>query len=217
MRDFIRKIVYLGIVKKSYSQDNEDLFLKEYFEKISNGFYVDIGCHHPKRFSNTYLLYKKGWKGVNIDANFFAIKLFNLFRSKDENLNTVVSNSNKPVIFYEFHDSALNGIISKHRLEKLEIMGYHVRKKSTIFPLTINDIIDKFDLKSKKIHFFKIDIEGLDFEIVRSIPFNEIDIELLMIEKAISKKDNDIKELLKINYYYVVYETTRNFIFKKQY
>ena len=74
MRDIIRKIVYLGIVKKSYSQDNEDLFLNEYFEKISNGFYVDIGCHHPKRFSNTYLLYKKGWKGVNIDANFFAIK-----------------------------------------------------------------------------------------------------------------------------------------------
>ena len=217
MRDIIRKIVYLGIVKKSYSQDNEDLFLNEYFEKISNGFYVDIGCHHPKRFSNTYLLYKKGWKGVNIDANFFAIKLFNLFRSKDENLNAVLSKSKKPVIFYEFNDSALNGIISKHRLEKLERMGYHIRKKSTIFPLTINDIIDKFDLKSKKIHFFKIDIEGLDFEIVSSIPFNEIDIELLMIEKAISKKDNDIKELLKINHYYVIYETTRNFIFKKQY
>ena len=32
----------------------ENICTKEY------GFYIDVGAHHPKRFSNTYLFYKKG-------------------------------------------------------------------------------------------------------------------------------------------------------------
>ena len=57
----------------------------DYFNKTDSGFYVDIGCHHPKRFSNTYLLYKKGWNGINIDANKLTISLFNIFRARDKN------------------------------------------------------------------------------------------------------------------------------------
>jgi len=52
--------------KKTYSMYGEDLFIKEFFKKKQIGFYVDVGCYHPIDGSNTYLLYKKGWKGVNI-------------------------------------------------------------------------------------------------------------------------------------------------------
>jgi hypothetical protein len=31
------------------------------------GFFVDVGCFHPLFYSNTWKLYKKGWRGVNID------------------------------------------------------------------------------------------------------------------------------------------------------
>ena len=53
------------INKKSYSMDGEDLEIIKHFEGISNGYYVDAGCYHPLRLSNTYLLYKKNWRGIN--------------------------------------------------------------------------------------------------------------------------------------------------------
>ena len=60
------------LIKKSfYSQNKEDIFVLNYFKKKNNGFYVDVGCHHPTRINNTYLLYKHGWRGVNIDMSKF--------------------------------------------------------------------------------------------------------------------------------------------------
>lgn len=38
------------------------------FNDSSSGIYVDIGAHHPFRFSNTYVFYKRGWRGINVDA-----------------------------------------------------------------------------------------------------------------------------------------------------
>src|SRR6186713_1276577 len=70
----------------SYSQEGEDLILKRFFSEKSGGFYVDVGAHHPKRFSNTYMFYKEGWSGINIDAMPGSMKLFNKVRSKDINL-----------------------------------------------------------------------------------------------------------------------------------
>ena len=52
----------------SFSQEGEDLLIDRMFDGQSVGFYVDVGAHHPTRFSNTYLLYLRGWRGINIDA-----------------------------------------------------------------------------------------------------------------------------------------------------
>ena len=45
----------------SYSHEGEDIVLSNLFSGKKQGFYIDVGAHHPKRFSNTYLFYKKGW------------------------------------------------------------------------------------------------------------------------------------------------------------
>lgn len=39
--------------QRSWSQEGEDLILRRIFENKNTGFYVDVGAHHPKRFSNT--------------------------------------------------------------------------------------------------------------------------------------------------------------------
>ena len=54
--------------RKTYSQHREDLFIDDYFKDKENGFYLDIGCYHPIKYSNTALLFNRGWKGINIDA-----------------------------------------------------------------------------------------------------------------------------------------------------
>ena len=215
MIDLLKKIAFLGIFKKSYSQDKEDLFLINHFKGLSKGYYVDIGCHHPKRFSNTYLLYRNGWNGLNIDANKWVIKLFKLFRYRDENLCAIISDSSKPAVFYEFNESALNGIISAQRVKKLIKLGYQVKKEKKITPISIQTLIKKYRLKDKKINFFKIDIEGLDFEVVKKINLKNLDIELLMVEKSSEKENEKMIRWLKSQFYSPIHESNRNYILKK--
>lgn len=85
-----------GFYTKSYSQEGEDMVLNRYFQGKNSGFYVDIGAHHPKRFSNTYFFYKKAWCGINIDAMLGSMDRFKkpdaemlilkpLFRTKKAN------------------------------------------------------------------------------------------------------------------------------------
>ena len=92
----------------SYSQEGEDLILHKIFPDKKNGFYVDIGAHHPFRFSNTYYFYRKGWRGVNIDAAPGSMKLFNKYRSRDINIEAAISNKIETLTYYKFNDPALN-------------------------------------------------------------------------------------------------------------
>ena len=77
----LKKIYYEKYTKKSYSISNVDLILERIFSRIKNGVYIDIGCNHPIKYNNTYLLHKKGWKGINIDLDIESIKEFKKFRN----------------------------------------------------------------------------------------------------------------------------------------
>ena len=91
--NFIKKIYYEKYSKKSYAISNVDLVIDRMFAKISKGIYIDIGCNHPIKFNNTYLLHKRGWSGINIDLDSKSIKEFKKFRPKDYNIKKIVSNN----------------------------------------------------------------------------------------------------------------------------
>src|SRR5262249_5075687 len=80
----------------TYSQFAEDLLIERLLGPRT-GFYVDVGCHHPVRLSNTYLLYVQGWHGVAIDANAAFGPLFAEFRPKDTFMHAAVSNTEEDV------------------------------------------------------------------------------------------------------------------------
>ena len=62
--------------KSSYSISNVDLIINRIFSKIDKGIYIDLGCNHPIKYNNTYLLYKRGWSGINIDSDQTSIEAF---------------------------------------------------------------------------------------------------------------------------------------------
>ena len=80
-----------GYALKSYSQEGEDVILQYIFRDQETGFYVDIGAHHPKRFSNTFGLYKMGWLGINVDPLPGCMDAFRKQRPRDINLEVAVS------------------------------------------------------------------------------------------------------------------------------
>jgi hypothetical protein len=90
----------------SFSQGGEDLALIQLIDK-PEGRYLDIGAHHPDRFSNTRLLYDKGWSGVNVEANPSLISEFIKKRPRDITLWACVG-SDKEFKFTIFNEPAIS-------------------------------------------------------------------------------------------------------------
>jgi len=55
--------------------------------------YVDAGCFHPIHFSNTLLLLKRGWRGINIDMTPEKIEIFKILRPFDFNVCAALSDA----------------------------------------------------------------------------------------------------------------------------
>ena len=75
---------------KAYSQQGEDLVVNCLLQWNTTGFYIDIGAHHPFRYSNTHLFYLKGWHGINIDPRPGIAADFSRYRPNDINLEVGV-------------------------------------------------------------------------------------------------------------------------------
>ena len=84
---------YKTFIRYGLGYEGDAWFANNYILPFKKkGFYIDIGCYHPLKYSQTYKLYKLGWSGINLDISKESIDLFKLFRSKDKNLNIGISN-----------------------------------------------------------------------------------------------------------------------------
>ena len=184
------------IKKKTYSMDNEDLFINNFF-KNKIGLYVDVGAYHPLELSNTYLLYKKKWKGINIDINSLSIDYFNFLRPNDININLGVAKKNTiKTLYYQKNKSPLNTLNSSHAKK---IFSNKFKKKK-IKTKTLTNILDKTKFKGKKIDFLNIDTEGNDLEVLKSLDFKKYKPKLICIE-LIDHFNPDKKEIKKHKIY----------------
>lgn len=166
----------------SYSQEGEDLVLKRFMKEKSNGFYVDVGAHHPERFSNTLYYYKRGWHGINIDADPVLMEEFSNTRPKDTNLAYAVGLSNKPLTFYVFNERAINTFDSRLAKERAAIKGYRIIEKKPVKIKTLASILDEYLPKKQTIDFMSVDVEGHDIEVLKSNEWNKYRPSFLLVE-----------------------------------
>src|SRR5690348_3121185 len=94
----------------SYSQEGEDLILDRALRRKERGYYVDVGAFHPKKFSNTYFFYKKGWRGINIDATPSSMQAFKRVRPRDTNIETAISNKDEELILHLYSNPVYNAL-----------------------------------------------------------------------------------------------------------
>lgn len=180
----------------SYAQEGEDILLKRIFEYRNiddGGFYVDIGAHHPQRFSNTYFFYKRGWRGVNVDATPNSMHLFNQLREKDINLEFAISNKHETLIYYMFNEPALNSFDEELSLKRNLLKPYSIIEKKYITTVTLTEILDKYLPSEQEIDFLSIDVEGFDFQVLKSNDWNKYQPKVVLVE-VLSKDIDDMKQ-----------------------
>lgn len=167
----ILKFIHQGSLRVHFSQYGEDVILHKLFgSKFANGFYIDVGAHHPFRQSNTAYLWLLGWNGVNVDASRKAIDLFRKVRPGDENVWTAVVDE---------ATAAKQTEITLHSNQEVDLGATCdpelARKRGTtrseVVPCTsLSSIINRHgERNGGVIDFLNIDIEGFDEKAVESL------------------------------------------------
>lgn len=201
-----------------YSQEGEDILLQRIFNSQKKGFYIDIGAHHPKRFSNTYLFYQRGWQGINIDCMPESMKLFEKLRPRDINLELGIAENESINDYYIFNEPALNSF-SKEHSEKMNQANnkYYIKKIIKVKTMPLSKILD-IHLKNKEIDFLDIDVEGMDLGVLSSNDWSKYRPKFVLVEiinNNLNNMDKDpvIQFMKKHNY--IIYAKLDNTVFFK--
>ena len=153
----------------SYSQEGEDMILRRIFEgKEVSRFYVDVGAHHPKRFSNTYFFYLQGWSGINIDAMPKSMVLFEEHRPRDINLEIPIAMKREKLVYTQFNDPALNSFSDELVLARKSIPSVQVIATLELEAYPLAEVLDRYLPADQEITFLNVDVEGLDFQVLQS-------------------------------------------------
>jgi hypothetical protein len=148
--------------KQSWSQEGEDMVLSRIFQGKNTGFYVDVGAHHPKRFSNTHFFYRRNWSGINLEVG--------------------VAHLSGTLDYFVFNEPALNGFSSELSSERDGAEDkYFIKEIVKIDVLPLAEIFAKH-LGEKKIDFMSVDVEGLDLMLSNLMIGSSIDQKLCWLK-----------------------------------
>jgi len=206
----------------SYSQCGEDIIVHYVFKLrgIDYPSYIDIGANHPYSLSNTALFYNIGCRGINIEANPMLIKEFELNRHEDQNINIGIGPIDEELDFYIINDPTLS-TFSKDEADNITAIGkYSIKNILKVRLTSIEKILDKY-YDGKFPDFLSLDVEGLDFDILKSINFSKYWPKIICVEAAEysprgdGKRKQDIIDFLLSKGYFEYANTNLNAIMVK--
>ncbi len=212
---------YLSIYKRkfkykkiSYSLNAVDLIINYIFKDQVAGTYIDVGAQHPISNNNTYLLYKRGWNGINIDLDKKNINLFNISRPKDINLNYAISDKESETDLFFYHDASPINTLSKN------VSSYHkakIKEIRKIKTFSLNTIMQKINFTGT-IDYLNIDVEGYENKVLAGFDLKKykpkiISVEFLDLEiNKLQFKNNNLSNIISSHLYKTLIDNNYFFI-----
>lgn len=145
----------------SYAQNFEDVLLWRALHDIDHGHYLDIGAQDPRLDSVSRAFYEAGWRGIHVEPTPFYADQLREARPDEIVIEAAVTDATGPIPFYE-----LGGLSSgrKDVAKRHEESGHRPRK--ILMPTVSLDNL--FGLFDSEIHWLKIDVEGMEADVLRS-------------------------------------------------
>jgi len=180
-----RRMLEPIIPLQSYAQIGEDIIIEQLFYSLGIRFptYLEIGTNHPKFGNNTYKLYRKGCRGVLIEADPSLIPLIKRSRPKDKTLNIGVGErGGVSSAFFVFTQSAIN-TFDPQEAEIRQAAGEKLKCTVDVPIQTINEIITTHFQTTPD--FLSIDIEGLDLPVLKTLDLQAFPIPVICVETCL--------------------------------
>lgn len=165
------------------SQYWEDLFIDRVLKYKDKWFYIDIWAHDPSKLSNTKIFYDRWWKWINIDANPILIEKFNKERINDKNINIGITwNEWSEIDFYVMRELWLSTFSKENMEADIKNRWAKLNNIIKVKTLRLQDVIEKELKRNDIIDFISIDVEWLDYEVIKSYDWEYIRPKVVCIE-----------------------------------
>lgn len=164
-----------------FGQEGEDALLSRIFIGQESGFYVDVGAHHPFRFSNTFWAYRRGWAGINIDATPGFDIPFKRWRRRDRNVTAFVSVDEGQRILTMYAEKALN-TGNDARVRELDDALGMVGTEVSVPSLQLMTILERHLPPSTQLDLLTVDVEGSELEVLLSNDWTRFRPRVVVIE-----------------------------------
>jgi FkbM family methyltransferase len=170
--------------KVYYSQFGEDCVILQRTRDAPPGYYVDVGAFHPVKHSNTYALYRAGWRGVVIDIEPSKIAAFRLRRPRDIGvLCAIADRPGQAEVFAKKSFSVMTTTSPEIARER------SLPKIGEIEQSTLTDILDSTAFKDQPIDVLSIDVEGVDELVLSGLDFDRYRPRMIIVESYVSTID----------------------------
>lgn len=212
-----------------YSQDNQDKYL-EYivFKGFKNGVYVDVGAHDGVSFNNTlYFEKNNNWTGINIEPIKSVFDKLVINRPNSINLNCAVCNNDGETEFlcntgYTEMISGIKNTFDYRHWERLQNENKQMNSTTEVIKVSTKKLETIFDEnKISHIHYLSIDVEGAEFEVIKSINFDKVFIDVIGFENNYDDSSIPIvnyllsKNFIMINKSLDIFMINKDSIFRK--
>ena len=199
---------------KYYSQEGQDKYLEEnIFKSLKNGTFMDIGAHDGKTINNTlYFEENNNWTGVNVEPIKEVYEKLVQNRKKCINLNCAVDikNGTSEFILNKGYTEMISGLKDQFDPRHFNRLNYEnsiYGGKTEIIKVetkTIETICEEHNIKH--INYLSIDVEGAEFNVIKSINFDKVFIDVIGFENNYNDVSVPIIEYLKTKGYKIIHQ-----------
>ena len=175
----------LGTETKLYSQFDEELVIRDFFQDRRGGFFLDVGASQPIDNSTTYYLEKHlGWTGIAIDALVVHGMNWKMTRPQSEYLVYLVTDhSGTKETFYHATADALSSVQKDRVFDGTTLTATAEEVETT----TLDKVLD--DRGIEKIDFLSMDIEESEPPALAGFDIERFRPELVCIEASPSIRE----------------------------
>lgn len=171
--------------QQHYSQGGEDVIIaniyKNWLQMARSGFFIDLGAYHPVEKSNTYLLYRQGWRGINIDPAPGCMQVFDEVRPEDINLEIAVSDQRERLLYHMVEGKPESNSCSEDFLIKTGTFD-RVSDRIEIQAKALDKVLSKYVPRDKAVDLLNIDVEGMDYKLLSSYDWKSYRPKIVVIE-----------------------------------
>ena len=206
-----------------HSQCQQDIYLEQnVFRGYKNGFFMDIGAHDGVSLNNTlYFEKQNNWTGVNVEPikNVYDKLVEN--RPSSINLNCAVSDIDGTAQFYcnTGYTEMLSGLKSNYDERHLGRLTRENRENNSITQIIdvetkrVETICDIHNIKH--IHYLSIDVEGAEFNVIKSINFDKVFIDVIEFENNYDDISLPIIHYLESKNFVIIHKSLDIFMINK--
>jgi hypothetical protein len=186
----------IRLARFSFSQFGEDLVIEQLLNQmgISHGFYVDVGAFDPVIGSNTLLLFKHGWSGINIDVDEQKIERFRWVRPRDWNVACGVAKIAGRKQFARYVMASQTRLITGTNNQS--VLGNPPVETFEADAKPLQAILDDSPFRGQQINFLNIDCEGNDLEVLESLDFSIYRPRIIAVEAIDLTAEAGIREFM---------------------